>query len=396
MGFFRSVSGTVTLQLTSADPMGTINALQKANIPILDLEKKSELQYYFCVYRKSVQKVRKIADKRGDSLSIYGKEGLFWAIMELRKRPVLVLGLLALLIVSLWVPSRVFFVQVEGNSTVPTKQIIEQAQLAGIGFGASRREVRSEKMKNNLLNIMPQLQWAGVNTYGCVAVITVRERNDLQKAYPTPGISSIVAACDGVVREMTVTKGSALCKPGQAVKAGQVLVSGYTDCGLYIQATRAEAEIFGQTQRNLTVLFPTNYELRTEKREVKKKYSLIIGKKRINFAKDSGILGTGCAKIESEYYMTLPGGFQMPVGVIVEQFISYDTETAAAENPEPVLRDFAKTYLQQKMTAGKIEHSAEVFTELADAYRLDGSYSCYEMLGISRIEENLNRYGKNH
>ncbi len=389
MGFFRSVSGTVTLELTSADPMGTMNALQKANIPILDLEKKTELQYSFSIYRKFVKKIKKITEKRGDSLKIQGKEGLFWTVTELRKRPVLVLGLLAVLIFSLWVPSRVFFVRVEGNSAVPSKQIIQQAQLAGIGFGASRRQVRSEKMKNNLLNIMPQLQWAGVNTYGCVAVITVRERNDLQKEEAKPGVSSIVAACDGIVREMTVTKGSALCKPGQAVKAGQVLVSGYTDCGLYIQATRAEAEIFGQTQRNLTALFPTDYDVRTEKTAVIKKYSLLIGKKRINLSKDSGILGAGCAKIESEYYVTLPGGFQLPVALIVEQFISYDTVTASEENAEPVLQDFAESYLLQQMTAGKIEHSAEVYTELTGAYRLDGSYSCYEMLGISRIEENL-------
>ncbi len=396
MDVFQSLAGAVTLEVTSAEPMALINALQKAGIQVMELDKRTQLQYRFQVARKQAGNVRRITEKRGDSLKLCGRSGIFWTLWELRKRPVLVLGLLAIFAFSLWVPSRIFFVRVEGNTDVPTRQIIDQAQLAGITFGASRREVRSEKMKNNLLNIMPQLQWAGVNTYGCLAVITVRERNDLPQQEQTAVVSSIVANYDGIIRQMTVTKGNALCRPGEAVKAGQVLVSGYTDCGIYIQATQAEAEIYAQTQRNLTVLHPTKYLVRNTIIQTQKKYSFIIGKKRINLTKDSGILDTGCAKIETECYMTLPGGFQLPVGIVIEQYVFYETQAGATDTAESFLQAYAKKHLQQQMTAGRIEHAGEVFTQMEDVCRLDGVYGCYESLGITRMEENLNHYAKDN
>ncbi len=262
MGMFRSLRGMVRLEILSADPLGFLRLL---TVPVFDVEQVDALQYRFSVARQDFKAVRKLAKKRGDALRPVGFAGLYWRLKGLLKRPVLVLGMAFLLAVSLWVPGRVFFVQVEGNEHVPTLQIIEKAQSCGIGFGASRREVRSEIIKNNLLSAMPELQWAGVNTRGCVAVITVKERDDPDKEQPNDGVSSIVAVRDGIVGELTVEQGSALVKPGQAVKAGEVLISGYTDCGLYIRAQQAKGEVYGQTQREISAVFPTEYALRTRK-----------------------------------------------------------------------------------------------------------------------------------
>ena len=89
-------------------------------------------------------------------------------------RPVLLAGLGILFLLAMYLPSRVLFIRVEGNMQIPDRQILAAAEECGIRFGASRREVRSEKVKNALLSSVPQLQWAGVNTAGCVATISVR------------------------------------------------------------------------------------------------------------------------------------------------------------------------------------------------------------------------------
>ena len=61
---------------------------------------------------------------------------------------------------------------------------------------------------------------------------------------------------DGFIVSATVTRGNFLCRVGQSVKAGQVLISGYTDCGICIQATRAEGEIYAQTSRDFAAVTP--------------------------------------------------------------------------------------------------------------------------------------------
>ena len=79
-------------------------------------------------------------------------------------------------------------------------------------------------MKNALLQQIPTLQWAGINTDGCVATISVREKTvQMQQDVRYPVIS-IVAVRDGYITQMTVTAGSAGCKVGQSVEKGQVLI----------------------------------------------------------------------------------------------------------------------------------------------------------------------------
>ena len=152
----------------------------------------------------------------------------------------------------LTVPGRVFFIEIEGNQQIPDRLILEVVQENGIQFGAVRRDIRSEKIKNILLEKIPQLQWVGVNTNGCVAVISVRERqfeNDSQEY----SFGSIVASRDAIIQQITVLRGTQLCKVGQAVKAGEILVSAYKDYGISVKMTGAKAEIYGQTEHNLDV-----------------------------------------------------------------------------------------------------------------------------------------------
>lgn len=390
MSIWRIVEPMVQVQLLSADFSSTMAALGNVGIMMEDVSVIDQLHLRFWIHRKDLRRVKKIAQKRGDQLTVESYRGIQGGLSSLRKRPVFVCGILAVFLFSIWLPSRIFFIEVEGNAAIPARQIIEVASSCGIGFGASRRQVRSEKIKNALLEAMPQLQWAGVNTYGCRAVITVKERQQTDDPQTKAAVSSIVALRDGVIRQITVEKGNALVQPGQAIQQGQVLISGYTDCGICIQAAAAKGEVFGDTQRRMSAVLPLEYAQRGEILTTFKKYSLIIGKKRINFFKGSGISGATCAKIYGQRYLTLPGGFQLPVAIAVERTDIYRQDVAAVVDAQKILTDFTSTYLSKQMIAGTILHSSQFYFEDKGCVGMEGIYSCYEMIGITRPEEHLN------
>ena len=378
---------TVTVTITSADIPSLLNLLQAKCIVSGSVSRVDALTVTLEVGSKQLPQLDAICSRRGDSLRINGRKGTILTFKQLLCRPVFTGGILLLLFLTIYLPTRVWFVCVEGNIALPARQIVEKASLCGIHFGASRREVRSEQMKNALLEAMPELQWAGVNTRGCVATITVRER-PVQDAIPEDRtVSSIVALRDGFVQEITVTKGSAACKVGQAVKAGQVLISGYTDCGLTIKACRAEGEVFALTRRSITVIASGEWRERSSSGRESKKFALIIGKKRINFYKGSGISDASCVKMYSENYVTLPGGFVLPVALVTEIVTETSCEGAFVPVSEEMLSKFARSYLKTCMRSGQILSGTETTTESGGSLIMEGSYQCLEMIGVRKQEE---------
>lgn len=395
MNLWNSLAGMVEAEVTSADPEGTLAAVAEKNIAVFAVTRKEALVIRLRVFRKDLPALRKLCEKRGDRLSVKRTLGIYWTVIHFFTRPVLVLGVGLLLFLTMFLPTRVLFVRVEGSSTLPDRQILEAAETLGIRFGASRRAIRSERIKNALLGAIPELQWAGVNTRGCTAVISVRERTPEERAGEEENrVGSVVAARDGVIVSCTVLEGTAKCTPGQAVRQGQVLISGYTDCGICIRAAWAKGEVYARTRREITVITPSEWAKRTEQTGSDVHYSLILGKKRINLWKGSGIWDSSCGRIETEYPLVLPGGFQLPVALAVEKLTIWDTNPSAPEEAaaQGELKAFADEYLTSQMVAGKILYAEESVFPQAEGYVLTGQYDCLEMIGRERAEE----MGENH
>lgn len=396
MGILRSLSGNIRIRITAASPAETLSGILAAKIPLFDIQHVDDLTVQAVIDRKNLSKLVALIERRGERLEIQKRQGFYWGIKSLLYRPVLIFGLLLLAVLTVFLPERILFVQVEGNQKIETSRILDCVEDSGMFFGASRRQIRSEKVKNALLGSVPELQWAGVNTYGCVAIITVKERSVPEDTEIKNGVCSIVAAKDGVILSATVLRGNPLCKVGQAVKEGQVLVSGYTDYGTRIKAERADAEIFAQTKRALQAVTPVQTAVRAEISRQNARYSLLIGKKLINFYKDSGISDSSCAKMYSVRYLTLPGGFALPLALVTEQLTYYQQDTVAAANEENFdwLQNYAKSYLQSVMIAGNILKAGEILDVQDGVCILNGEYACSEMIGRIRSEEILQENGK--
>ena len=382
---WRSLFGTVSLEIQCADIGIILEKLTKWNIVVADLRYIDDLTITLQVARQDFRRLKRALGGFGCKISVKGLGGIYWKVKKLLRRPVFVFGILLYLLFVLLVPGRVYFIQIEGNDIVPDRLILEAAQSCGLSFGANRRDVRSEKMKNALLEKIPQLQWAGINTRGCVAVISVQERREEAKRVEANS-ASIVASRDAIIRQITVLRGTPLCKVGQAVKAGQTLVSAYKDYGISIKFTGTKAEIFGQTERHLQVVTPLSALERTKERGKQQKYSVIIGKKQINFFKDSGISDTSCVKMSKRTYLTLPGGYVLPIAWVTYEFIYYETQNT--ENTDcSFLGQAAEDYLMSQMSFGRILHTDSDASKEDDRYCYYATYSCYESIGLLKDEE---------
>ena len=391
------LSGKLDVQFVSGNHGLFLLKLSQNNIQIFDLKELGALAAQCRIRREDYVKFLHIASRTGTEVTVQRESGLNSLVKHVLHRWVLAVGVLTLVFCTVYFPSRILFVSVNGNCAIPTQKIIETAEICGIHFGASRKAVRSEKVKNALISVLPELQWVGVNTAGCVVEISVREKVVPDEGKQESHVSSIIAVTDGIIRELIVTKGNPLCRVGQAVKQGQVIISGYTDCGLLLIGTQAQGEVYGETKHNQTTVTPVVYSKRESLIEKNKKISLQIGKNIIKFYKDSGISDASCVKMYEKEYMVLPGGFQLPVALITETVTEHLFAEIIEDKPEAFdwLSKNATDYLLRQTVAGKLISLDENRTVADGICAIQGSYACYEMIGRIQSEESIIKNGSN-
>lgn len=381
MQFEDKFDGIAVLKITSAYPAGALQKLQNSGIFIYNVTALDAFTVEFSAKRRDIPMICKICEKSGDRVDIEGLTGYIFYILSLLKRPVFLLGAVVWLILALWLPTRVLFVEVAGNSSLPSAYIIEHAADCGIRMGATGKDVRSEQVKNALLSKIPNLHWAGVNTSGCIATISVREKTYDSKATPKVSVTDIVATQDAIIKDITVHSGTALCQPGQAVKKGQPLISCYRDNGQILEFTGALGEVYGETKRNITSVTPMQVYKRTQIEEKKTNFYIIIGKNTINFRKDSGILDSTCVKMYTIKECKLPGGFTLPILFVTEHITRYTVEPVMLADLDCAwLAEYTQDYLANDLIAGNIISAHTIAQQQEDMYCILGTYDCREMI----------------
>ena len=387
---WKEFLGRLTLKITCADRIALLNAISSEKIILKDTKIIGALDLHITIRMADFKKFSQIAKKHGASVKILQSVGILHLGRTISRRPVLIVLFAFLLFLTCYLPSRVLFITVEGNTSLPTNLVLDAAEKCGIRFGASRKKIRSEILKNALLQEIPQLQWAGINTSGCTAVISVREKNVSEiNQSDNNTVCSIVALRDGIIQNCTVFEGNPLCSVGQAVKAGQILVSGYQDCGIVVKAIRADAEIRALTIREIHAVVPQFTTARGDMREQKTVYAVKIGKKVINLFKDSGNSDPMCVKMYMEEYVRLPGGFQLPIAIIKVTQSYYEQKQQLAVDAEQYgwLDDSVRQYLQTTMIAGQVLSGNITLDANEDVCYFYGKYACVEMIGQVKCEQ---------
>ena len=367
--------GWVRLKLTSADCSGRLREMA-AEVHLEDIRFVSDLVVTFSV---SMAEQERLRVRDGETLETVGSGGLPVVLGRLRRWWAAAAAVLLLGALTVFLQGRILFLRVEGNERVPARLILERAEECGVCFGAPIRELRSEQVKNHLLWALPELKWAGVNVSGCNAVITVAERQRVEEP-EAEGPGDIVAAMDAMVTDILPQTGTALVSPGQAVRAGDVLISGATDLGLLVRKDRAEGEIYGLTRRTVVAALPLETAVRRENGREVKKYSLRIGKKYVNFSNDSGILHGTCVKMRTVKDLTLPGGFRLPVALVTDTYRLCECSPVSREMDAGLLMEEVRRMILDEMIAGTILREE---METAGS-RMRIALECRELIGIFR------------
>ena len=384
----------VLLRIDCADMDRLLGELVMRKIELFNVCFVDEISVTLEIKAKNYFPVLAIVNRLGGQVTVINQSGPFLLLKALKARKVLVIGIFMMIIISAFLSRTVLFIQVDGNRKVGALQILNCAEDHGLKFGTQKSSIRSERIKNALLESIPDLQWVGVNTTGCVATISVKERIEQMKQ-PVDLTSSIIASKEGIIQQVTVTKGMALCAKGQAVNKGDVLISAITNNHNITVVSGADGEIYANTVNDVQLISMRQINNKCHHSSTETNISIIFGKKLINLCKDSGILYAGCDKMYSEKDVRLPGGFILPIKLCIVRVRSYEYKPIIAEHKE-WMEAVGRAYIHKQMISGRIIDQT-ISEDIKDQFViLSIRYSCCEMIGKTQIEEIFVFDGKNY
>ena len=365
---------------------GLLNDLAEGEIGFFSPRLQDGVTVYFCIPYDRIRQLRSIAERRGSELLLCRPKGLIPTAGRLSRRYALI-GTLLVCAVLLGLSNLfVWQVDVKGNARVPTGAVLRAMEEAGAGIGNFWPAFNGEQLKTELLLRLDEVQWVAVN-YGSGGVeVVLREKRKIPKVVDNDAPVHIIAARDGVVGTMSVKQGQPAVGVGDTVEKGQLLISGAAVSSMGTTRTvHALGDVRGRTWHTVSVRMPLERVKKGYVGHRSLKISMIFGGKRVNFYRNSSILGDTCDTITMDYHLCMEHVFSLPVRFVVQRCEYWEPVCQKTDGTH--LAELGKEHLHAELLR-RLGEEGEVVTETyaaqtgAEAVTVTVMAECLEDIGV--------------
>ena len=241
--------------------------------------------------------------------------GLQYHFRLLLGHPALLVGLLLGLLLFGGARMLLWDIRITGNEQIGTEELEGELGAVGVVRGCFLPGLDTDAAEIALREGDGRLAYVSINKMGTVIYVQVREGERApQKTQVRP--ANLVARCDGVVTMPLVFEGECVVKPGEIVRAGQLLASGVLDTQHHgYRLTRAAGQVLARTTRVLEVYVPFCYEQEVQGKRLGREMTLLFFNSARKIYKNSRNITVDCDIIEEIRWFTLPGGKRLPLGI---------------------------------------------------------------------------------
>ena len=326
--FAQFLRGSVRVEVTGAAPERLLNALAGRDVRFWQGECVDALTLRLGLYTRDLPLATSLAARCQCELKVLRERGVPLVRRRLARRIALLVT--AVVCFALLAAGSLFVwnIDVEGNESVSTGEILRALAGCGVESGSFWPGWSADEIRNSVILDIPELSWVGVSVDSSRALVRVRERTEAPGLVSEDGAGSVTAAATGIIERMEVYQGLPVAAVGDAVVAGETLVSGEMPSEVGdTRYVRASAVVEARTWYERSISAPIEYTA-LEEAGTRSRWYLTVGGTRLNFYKRSSQTPAGCGKIVKEFPLAVEGVFTLPVTLVREQIVEYDAAPA--------------------------------------------------------------------
>lgn len=284
---WNCLRGYVIIKIVGQYAERLINQAAFSGLYLWDIRRIEENTLLAKVSVRGFFKLHFLARKTKCRIYIMQKRGLYFALNRLRRRKILLLGVVFFIATIYLLSSIVWKVEVNTQSEELKDTILKDLEQWGLKPGIFKHNLDKQYFLDKILLNYKNVSWAEIEIRGSRVIVEVVERKmppDLEEDDPC----HIVAAKDGIIEEVLPLKGEAVVKPGDTVSKGDVLISGSVslaggDSGEKKLLVRAKGIVKARVWYMESVEVPLVETVKRYTGRVKKAYKIRFGNKELYF-----------------------------------------------------------------------------------------------------------------
>lgn len=378
--FFRWLFGYVKFTYSGGFKEDFINDCYRSGINLKNLCRRGDILLAETGI-KTYKRLHRFAFAHGGKVKIIKRKGLPFLLSPLNNRWGLFAGAVFFVFFISFMGGFVWNITVTGNNRVTEVKIVDYLAQNGFSVGTQWSSVDKEQLEISIMAYFEDVAWISINKMGSTASIEIDET--VNKPEMTENnVTNVKAAQDGVIVRMTVNSGWAEVREGDAVTAGDLLISGIRESEIDEKNHYAHAKgtVLAQVESTVT--------LNVSRRQTEKSYTYDkVYKKLYLFGLEIPLYlkkdeGTADESTEKEYLVM--NSYRLPVGIITDTAKYYNSQTILLSDGE--LETLARAELEKRKNGefGELELISEnVSVQMnEDDCNITGKYSYIKDIGV--------------
>ncbi len=351
---FRYFKGFVRISVTGDMSARFLGECLKEGITVWNIL-KADSSIFFSVYMCDYKRIRAIRQNFSDPIKIkrVKKTGFYSVVRYHRRRPGILVGVLLFVIINFFLSQYIWDIDVKGAETIDKNEIFKVCSELDITTGVKRNSIDTYNAKQIIATKVEGIAWVSLNVEGTRLTVNISEARE-NKPVKNDLPCNLVAKCDGVIKKIEVIKGKKNIVIDQAVRKGDLLVSGVVE--------NNENQHFVTSQGSVTAL--------TEKVYNKKINKLITLKYPGNL--------TDCRKVIEFFWLKMP---------LYLSDVDYEHHAFTIRHGLNFMADELPIALYKRYFFRMIRKKIEVDEEIAKRLALNSIYEEIKEQNILSVEE---------
>lgn len=366
-----------------------INICMKNNVFLFGIERKKNSLINAKIGIYDYKMAKDIAKKCQTMIEIKKKVGVKFIIEKYKNRKAFFISIIIACLTIFIASKFIWKIEIKSDGIIDQKQIMLELKKEGIKIGKLKRKIDIEKIVNDIRLDREDIAWIGIKIDGCKVLVNIVEATKKPEIVNENEYSNIVAKKDGEIQKVVAKNGTIMCKKGDKVKKGDILIAGYME-GTYTEKyyVNSSGEVTAKINYSENVKIDKNETIKEETGKQNRKFAIKINNFKINFFKKLSNFKNYDTIYASKKIKIFPNvNFEIEFIKYTINELSIQEIEHSYDDAKRIGEEEAKKRLNDKIS-GDIVNEETTVKEYESYYSVNVQYDVIEEIGTKEKIEN--------